>query len=253
MSTPTPAALANTTSSIARVPRVAVAIDYQNMHLVGHENWHGSDSTIPTYSTVLEPWVLAEHALRTRRAFRHASAELCEVHVFRGEPDKEQQPIVGRVAELQHNAWTQRHPNLHIHTWPLHYFYNPAVGRMDGREKGIDVLMGVWLAEIASRDDIDLVLVLTHDHDLNPAVQFVVNRQLCEVEFAGWDAYLASTRKPSPLSDCHGRQLWTTYIPATEFPECAEPEDWGAQAHIDFYGSYTPPIYDDADSGYLEG
>lgn len=68
--------------------RAVVIVDYQNVHLVGH-NLYDSTRLLPRHKTLVDPLLFAGHLLRERNAAQRpgmAGAVLRAVQVFSGQP-----------------------------------------------------------------------------------------------------------------------------------------------------------------------
>lgn len=79
--------------------RVAVFVDYENAHRVGHGRF--GDVGQPKHETVLDPLKLAKRIIDKRRD----DSELVGVHVFRGRPLPMFQPEATSANDILAVAW----------------------------------------------------------------------------------------------------------------------------------------------------
>ena len=68
------------------------------------------------------------------------------------------------------------------------------------KEKGIDVALAVDAVRLAALKQTDVVVVFSHDNDLLPAIEVVMELPNCHVEVAAW-------------SGCHRLRLDNTQAP----------------------------------------
>ncbi len=74
--------------------RAAVVVDYQNVHLVGH-NLYESTRRLPKHETLVDPLLFANQVLRARNARQRdgmPAAVLRRVEVFSGQPSVDSDP-----------------------------------------------------------------------------------------------------------------------------------------------------------------
>jgi uncharacterized LabA/DUF88 family protein len=166
--------------------RTSIVIDYQNMHLTGRDVFaHGTRAG----DVLLDPGRLARHLIAQRNAAQrpgYPHADLVRVLVFRGEPSGLVEPEAQANSHAQRQRWL-KDPLVHIECRPLKYHY--AYGS-DGRrkidangrpmlkgkqEKGVDVLCALAVVRQARLEDIDLVILASHDTDLIPALEEAAN------------------------------------------------------------------------------
>lgn len=156
--------------------RVAVFLDYQNVHLTAH-NLFAAHGARPE-TTLVHPVRLAECIVEKRQI----ESELVSVRVFRGRPHPEHHPVPTAANDAQTAAW-QRNPrvtvvrrDLNYRGWPDH----------PPREKGVDVALAINLVESAMLGDYDTAVVFTGDTDLLPAIDMVFKRTQPRIEIAAW-------------------------------------------------------------------
>lgn len=211
--------------------RAAVVIDYQNVHLTGHELFSASKHR-PRHESLIDPLHFANQLIISRNAAQRPGmdhAVLSRVEVCRGmpgpAPDQDPKPYARNQA--QHAHW-QRDARVTVRTHPLKYDYQrDEVGYpvRDGqgnrtvvgkREKGVDVLCALALVREARYADIDLVILASKDSDLGPALDEALKLNSAKVETFTW--YDAPQRhRCGPVRPTDGRSLWNTRLGQTEF------------------------------------
>jgi uncharacterized LabA/DUF88 family protein len=114
---------------------------------------------------------------------RANDGDLVRVEIHRGIPNPEKNPI-GNAAVLRHqDAWLASSGLVHPCLRPLRY--HPETGKPE--EKGVDVALGLSVAEHVLRDFIDVAILFSHDTDLLPVVESV--KRLAgshRIETAAW-------------------------------------------------------------------
>lgn len=156
--------------------RVAVFIDYENVHRTGHGRFAQLGENL--YDTVVNPLLLAQ-LIVDRRSL---PCELVRVAVFRGRPVPQHQPKPASANDIQAQAWAAD-ARVSVTCRDLKYDF-AADGTFTVREKGIDVALAVALTEGALDDTFDSAVVFSGDTDLLPALELVFNRQSARVEIA---------------------------------------------------------------------
>ncbi len=93
------------------------------------------------------------------------------------------------------------------------------------REKGVDVLCALALVREALRPDTDVVILASHDSDLEPALDEVLSLQSAKVETFCWFDHIQPrrTRQLRPTS----RTVWNTRLGETEFRNCWDLTTYG--------------------------
>jgi hypothetical protein len=190
--------------------KLALLMDYQNVHLTAHDRF-APPGTSPA-KTQIHPLRFAEQALAVRNARQRATVDLVVVHVYRGVPSSRREPRLNAVAEGQRSQWT-RDPRVVVWYRPLRY---PSTWPAEpAREKGVDVKLAVDLIRLADSGAVDVVVVASHDTDLEPALDLARSHGRTRIETAGW-AGAKRLRVP-------GRSLWHTSLDPTGFANSIDP------------------------------
>lgn len=160
--------------------RACLLIDYQNIHLTAHGAFCPKD--LPKHESLLHPASYAERVAETRNK-RREPVEIEKIIAFRGMPAQKQEPTKYGRSQSQKSNWT-RSPRVSVTTRPLRY---PRSWPDDpAQEKGIDVMLAVELIEQARTGEWDVVILATHDTDLEPAVDFAERLGQSVIETTGW-------------------------------------------------------------------
>lgn len=180
---------------------VCVVIDYQNIHLTAHGFF--APEGLPIHESLVEPCRFAERVvtLRAQRQADAPSACLVSVRVFRGQPSNRHEPFTYGISQRQRSQWTRDsrvEVNYRSLKYPSDWPDTPS------REKGIDVLVGVTLLELALAGTYDVVILASHDSDLEPALEVAQQKGVSKIETAGW----VGGRIPR----VNGRRLWHTAL-----------------------------------------
>jgi NYN domain-containing protein len=184
--------------------RVAVFLDYQNVHLTGHTLFDGAREP---YRCVPHPVRLAD-LLASKRARPSAAATIL---VYRGQPHPLHQPKPAAANEAQASQWSRDRRvrvirrQLNYRNWPAH----PPL------EKGIDVAIAVDMMRLAFRRAYDALVLFSGDTDLLPVVETIYSLKLGHVEVACWSGAkpLRFPGRP-PMPWCHflNRQDWRATV-----------------------------------------
>ncbi|MGV9395676.1 NYN domain-containing protein [Streptomyces collinus] len=156
--------------------RVAVFIDYQNVHLTAHGLF--ANPGTPVYKALVHPLRLAECIVGKRKS----PSELHQVRVFRGRPNPARDPVPTAANDAQTSAW-ERDPRVTVTRRDLNYRGWPD---HPPREKGVDVALAIDLVESALLKEYDVAVVFTADTDLIPAIEMAFYKTAPRVEIAAW-------------------------------------------------------------------
>jgi len=213
--------------------RASVIVDYQNVHLTGH-NCFDATQRLARHKTLVDPLLFAQQLLVARNTSQRAGqplAVLNRVLVFRGIPAPEHDPK-GYARNLAHKSHWERDERVHVTLRPLKYEYQrDALGRhatdVNGkkivssppREKGVDVLCALAAVREAQEPDVDVVILASSDSDLSPAIDEVRRLGTAKIEtFCWWNADLKRGFQIHP-SD-RSRPIWCTRLGEQSFIAC---------------------------------
>jgi len=186
--------------------RVAVFLDYQNVHLGAHSLFLSYGA--PVHEALVHPVRLAERLVAKRRD----GGALTSVQVFRGRPNPGHQPTLAAANDAQTAAWQRTDARVQVVRRDLNYRSWPTESP---REKGVDVALSIALVEGALLEQFDVGIVFSGDTDLIPAVEMAFRRTTPRIEIACW-----SGLKPLwfPAELAAGRRLpWCHFLDQTDF------------------------------------
>lgn len=180
--------------------KAAVIVDYQNVYLTSLEVF---DSDYESRSNSLNPLLFATYLIEERNSRvkdEKLLAELKRVEVYRGLPSSIHDPIDNARNLEQKRRWMED-PRVQVTLRPLKYSTTrptkanaSSKGYVVKREKGIDVLCALAVVRNAQSPDIDLVVLASHDSDLEPALEeAVLLSPETKIETASW--FNPSTKK----------------------------------------------------------
>jgi NYN domain len=125
------------------------------------------------------------------------------------------------ISQRQRSEWT-RDPRVEVAYRTLRYPHNwPAKA---AQEKGIDVLIALTVVKLATLGTYDVVMLASHDTDLEPALELAISDGHSKLETVGWGA-AGSCARPvdgygiprSPPPTCRTRDR-RSYEPAQRRP-----------------------------------
>lgn len=186
--------------------RVAVFLDYQNVHLTAHGLFMTFGT--PVHVALVHPLRVAKRVVAKRRA----ASELTSVRVFRGRPNPGHQPVPAAANEAQTAAWERQDGRVRVIRRDLNYRGWPE---HPPREKGVDVALAIALVESAMLGEYDVAIVFSGDTDLIPAVEMAFRRTAATIEIAAWTG-----AKPLwfPREMAAGRRLpWCHFLGSSDF------------------------------------
>ena len=178
-------------------------IDFQNIHLTARDRF-GPPGALAA-RTLIHPVRFAEQVLATRairqQDLHQRTAGLVLVNVYRGLPSNGRQPGLYAAALAQRSERT-RDPRVMVWYQPLRY---PATWPAEpAREKGVDVKVAIDLIRLADSGAVDVIVVASHDTDLEPALELAGSHGRTKIETAGW---VGAKRLRVP-----GRNIWHTAL-----------------------------------------
>ncbi|HYG95801.1 MAG TPA: NYN domain-containing protein [Solirubrobacterales bacterium] len=160
--------------------RIAVFIDWMNIYKAartafGLEQESGARGQI-------DPLQAARVMAAANK--RGKAAELVRVEIHRGRPLSNQDPVGHRAATLQAQAWKALDPKVvEPQLRPLRL--NPDSQKLE--EKGVDVALAACAVEWAAIENVDHVIIFSHDTDLSSVVEVIARLKGPQaVETASW-------------------------------------------------------------------
>lgn len=204
---------------------VCVLIDYQNIHLTAHDLF--APPGTPVRGSLVHPLAFAEKVVEVRAARqqipRQKITQLHAVKVFRGAPSNQREPGLYSAAQRQSAMWS-RDPRVEVTYRTLRYPRNWGQPWCSDRprEKGIDVLVALELVDQARSGTHDIVILASHDTDMEPAIERAFRERHARIETAGWQG----ARRLRP----HGRNVWHTALDASHFVKTRDRRDYWTNA-----------------------
>jgi len=198
-----------------------VLIDYQNIHLTAHDLW--APAGTPKHETLVHPLHFANQVIGTRnhvlmpRLAQDDSlqlAQLARVAVYRGLPSNKHASAAYRRSLAQRSEWT-RDPRVEVNYRPLRYYWDNGVAYP--QEKGVDVMIALHLMRAAREGSFGLVILATHDTDLEPAVDEACSTGDCRVETTGWQ----NGKRLRPTTS-----VWHTFLDSSAFIRARDRKDY---------------------------
>lgn len=219
--------------------RTAVVIDYQNVHLTGHELF---DSTrhLPRHETLVDPLMFSRQLIDARNGAQrpgHPPAVLSRVLVFRGLPSDDHDPAGYARNQAQKSAW-ERDRRVSVTLRPLKYRYQRdatgafahdvrgdriVVGRPE--EKGVDVLCALAVVSQSQQPEVDLVILASSDSDLAPCLDEARRLGQAKIETFCWFDRVTNRGYQLHPTD-RTRPLWNTRLYEQEFRASWDPNDY---------------------------
>jgi hypothetical protein len=212
--------------------QAVVVMDYQNVHLTAHELFAISKH-LPRHESLVDPLHFGNQLIIARNRAQRAGmdhAVLSRVLVYRGQPSVEHDPKPYARNQAQKAHW-ERDQRVTVTHRPLKYRYeHDSEGRLllgaDGNkvveskgEKGIDVLCALAVVREAQRADVDLVILASHDSDLEPALDEALALRSAKIETFSWYDP-AQRHRIRQLRPGTGRSIWNTRLGESEFRNC---------------------------------
>lgn len=201
--------------------RVGFVIDYQNMHLTAHNLF---SPNLNKQVSLLHPLLLSQCVLIRRAHFFHQQVvqlKIMQVRVFRGLPSNKQEPQRYAQNLSQKSEWSK---DKRVSVEYLELKYRSKQG-LPPQEKGIDVLTALNFVEMAQSGDFDLVILMTHDTDLQPALKMANLAVGVQIETAGWSG-LNKLRTSQ-------EKLFHTYLTDVDFKNSLDPKDYSMKGRKD--------------------
>lgn len=205
--------------------RVAVFMDYENVHRTGHRKF--ADFGAAHHETVVAPVDLALRVCERRQS----ESELVHVGVYRGRPVPEHQPTPASAFDMQVRKWSSDY-RVQVRSRDLKYtFPYEDTSQFHVQEKGIDVALAVDVVEAAIAKRYDAIVVFSCDTDLLPAIELVYRTlEDAHIEIACWSGarplWLREGLKATPPK----RAPYCHFLPEEDFVAARETVHLGAGA-----------------------
>lgn len=200
-----------------------VVIDYQNIHLTGHGKF--VPDGVLRHESLVHPLHFANQWLTVRNRTLAAKGmaggveqvqyDLVSVAAFRGLPSNKENPNGYRRNQAQQSEWT-RDERVAVTYRPLRYSGQP--GNRVIQEKGVDVMVALELVRSADRHTADVVVLASHDTDMEPALATALEADNVTIETVGWDRCRV-LRVP-------GVRLWHTRLYGEQFVNSRDRKDY---------------------------
>lgn len=206
------------------VPRASVVIDYQNIHMLAGECFAPG---MPLHEVLVDPLLFAEELVRRRNADQgegYPAVQLGKVLVYRGLPSAQHDPEANSY-NLQHQHHWERDRRVKVMHRPLRYrlernAYGDPIRDINGRqiviekrEKGIDVLCALAIVREAANPSTQVVIIASHDSDLEPAIDEARALGSAKIEVCRWD----SDQWVYQLRAQEGERVWCTRLGQDSF------------------------------------
>lgn len=213
---------------MAELLRACVVLDHQNMHLTAHGLFDATRYG-PKHDCLVDPLTFSVNLVNARNARQkpgYPAAQVSSVLVFRGLPSPEHDQAAYARSLAQQAHW-ERDPRVKVHLRPLRYRYSyddqgHLMRNADGdkqvigvQEKGIDVLCALALVREAASPDNDLLILASHDTDLEPALDEAIRQNHAKVETCQW--FRSDGQRHTKQLRPEGRTIWNTRLGEAEF------------------------------------
>jgi len=172
--------------------RVAVLLDFQNVHLTG----------CGIFGRGREPYRCVPHPVKVADLLasrRDRPSVAATIRVYRGQPHPVHQPKPAAANEAQAAHWT-RDRRVRVIRRQLNYRNWPT---QPPTEKGIDVAIAVDLMQLAFGRQADALILFSGDTDLLPALETIARLRLGHVEVACWSGSKPLRFRGTNLPYCH--------------------------------------------------
>jgi uncharacterized LabA/DUF88 family protein len=192
-------------------------IDYQNLHLSAHDRFGTLGG--PVHRSLIHPGLFADVLQKRRNEQVYEAVQIERIHVFRGLPSNNNEPVPASRNKAQKAEWT-RDPRVTMYERPLRYPRNWPADR--AREKGVDVMLAITFIRAAMEKWSDYFILASRDTDLLPALEIAHQLDSAHVEVAGWhgDTRLAFSGVKG------GPRLWGTRLDESDFNASQDPRQY---------------------------
>lgn len=182
--------------------RAIVFLDWQNVYKRARETFHDPDDADYTLGQVSPSAVALELVRRSGLQDPCADGsdlQLEEVRVYRGQPNQQYDAGAYGAYRRQVAAWSRANNKVEVISRVLTGYTRtvtrPGVSytsQSNIREKGVDVALAIDLVTLAIDGHYDRAIVFSGDHDLAPALEYVMKwaqaneKPLPIVQVAAW-------------------------------------------------------------------
>lgn len=168
----------------------------------------------------MHPLHFANQWLNVRNSLLSGSSgsgpyEISSVAVYRGNPSNNENPKAYQRNQAQKSEWT-RDKRVSVHYRTLQYIWHEGI-RLP-REKGVDVMVALDLVRSADRHEADVIVLASHDTDMEPALAAAAENEDCTIETVGWDGCRV-LRVP-------GKRIWHTRLRGENFVRSRDRKDY---------------------------
>lgn len=167
--------------------RVTVLIDYENVTRT-------ASRVFATKGAHVMPRQVAQLIVDRRKR----PSQLQQVRVYRGKPNPHHQPVSAAASSRQAAEWVADR----VYVEQRNLFYPDEWPEQAAMEKGIDVALAVDAVRLIALKLTDVVVIFSHDNDLLPAIETVIDLPHGHVEVAAWQ-YAHRLRDESNRPWCH--------------------------------------------------
>ena len=206
--------------------RMAVVIDYQNVHLTAAQLFLPGR---PIEESLIEPFRFAKQLAKARNSDGLHEVKVARIEVFRGIPIPDDDPDGYRRNLEQKSQWEHGHQGMvSVTLRPLKYNWEWHDGqktpiRSTRREKGVDVMCALALVRLARSGNYDVVTLASRDTDLAPALDEAHKLQTAKIEASKW--YGPSDRRTFGNIKTDAR-IWTTSMKRDRFTASLDPREY---------------------------
>ena len=145
-------------------------------------------------------------------AQRNRPSRVVAVTIVIGIHHREQNPRARMIAEQNIRYW-QRDKRVQVIALENHW--------KNGREKGVDMELGMQVVEQATNPKVDAVVVFSADRDLQPAVDRAVSKPGAHVELARWEGQSSGLW----ARQRNGKPGWCHWLGSETFHKVTTPRD----------------------------
>jgi hypothetical protein len=193
--------------------RIAVLLDFENVHRVGHGLYgRGKEK----YQCVPEPALIADKIAGRRKVPSVATS----IQVFRGRPNPAFERTAASANDKQAQVWERRDQRVRVRR---HQLFCRDWPKAPPVEKGVDVALAIEAVRltIQDREQFDALVIFSSDNDLVPAVKLCFDLPGPAIEVACWLG-------ANPLQDTATRLPWCHFMNEADWRYVTR--DWTGRA-----------------------